>query len=118
MSAPNIVNVTTINLKNAAANLTTSLADILANAASSNKVLKVNGITVSNTSAANITVDVVLDVASTNYYLAKEVLVYAKTSLVIVSKDSAGLYLEENDKIEALASAATADIIITYEELS
>ena len=118
MSAPNIVNVSTINLKNAAANLTTSLTNILANGASSNKVLKINGITVSNTGSADVTVDVVLDVAGTNYYLAKGILLVDNTSLVVVSKDSAGLYLEENDKIEALASAATADIIITYEELS
>ena len=117
MSAPNIVNVSTINLKNAAANLTTSLADILANAASSNKVLKINGITVSNTGSADATVDVILDVAGTNYYLAKGISVNDNTSLVVVSKDSAGLYLEENDKIEALATGS-ADIIITYEELS
>jgi hypothetical protein len=118
MTAPNLVSVATINLKTTGASLTTSLADILVNASSSNKALKINGITISNTGTSEITTDVVVDIGGTNYYLIKTGKVLVGTSLIVVSKGSSGLYLEENTKIEALASAATASIVITYEELS
>ena len=61
MAAPNIVNVSTITAKTVGAALGTTLTtDILANAASSGKVFKINTIVVSNvdgTNSANVTVD-------------------------------------------------------------
>ena len=61
MTAPNLVNIQTITAKTTAAALTTTLTtDILANAASSGKVFKVNTILVSNvdgSNAADVTVE-------------------------------------------------------------
>jgi hypothetical protein len=52
MAAPNIVNVTTIIGRTAGAALTTSTADIVTNAAASNKVFKINAIYVANVDGA------------------------------------------------------------------
>ena len=54
---------------------------------------------------------------TTQYHLAKAVTVPYKSTLIILGKD-APVYLEEGDKIQALASAAgDLEIVISYEEL-
>ena len=54
---------------------------------------------------------------STAYHLAKTVLVPSDSTLVVLGKD-APIYLEENDRIQAHASATgDSEIIISYEEL-
>ena len=118
MAAPNIVDVTSIFGKTIGAAVGTSLAVVLNNAASSNKVLKVNTILLSNVDGTNdCTVRVSFNDGGSARYLAYDVDLPAKTSLVVVSKDQQ-IYLEENDSISASASAASdAQIIISYEEL-
>ena len=53
MAAPNLVNVTSIFGKTVGADLTTSIAAILSNAGSSNKLLKINSIYVTNIDGTN-----------------------------------------------------------------
>ena len=54
---------------------------------------------------------------TSNVYIGKSVTVPAKTTLIVVGKDSP-IYLEESDKITAFASAASdGNIIVSYEEL-
>lgn len=121
MAAPNIVNVTTIIGRTVGAALTTSSADVLTNAASSGKVIKVNSIYVANVdgvNVANVTVAFYNADNTTNFKLANTVDVPADASLVVMSKDS-GIYLEEGDKITALASNnSRLEIVISYEEIS
>ena len=51
------------------------------------------------------------------YHLAKAVTVPSKSTLVVLGKD-APIYLEENDRIQAHASATgDLEIVISYEEL-
>ena len=118
MAAPNVVNVTSIYGKTVGANLTTSTADILT--CPTDKVLKLNSIIVSNidgTNAADVTVRFYDYNVSTAYHLAKTVSVPADSTLIVLGKD-APIYLEENDRIQAHASAASdLEIIISYEEL-
>ena len=119
MAAPNIVNVSSIYGKTMGAALgTTAGADILSGA--TDKLLKINSIIVSNvdgTNAADVTVRFFDYTASTAYHLAKTVTVPAKSTLVVLGKD-APIYLEENDRLQAHASAASdLEIIISYEEL-
>lgn len=120
MANPNIVNVTNIYGKTVGAALTTSSADILTNSAASGKVFKVNSVYVSNVDGTNnATVNVLFYDASatTSFYLADAIVVPAASTLVIVSKESF-IYLEEGDKIAALASAnSDLQIIISYEEI-
>tara|TARA_B000000437_G_scaffold118385_1_gene86098 strand:- start:162 stop:527 length:366 start_codon:yes stop_codon:yes gene_type:complete len=118
MAAPNVVNVTSIYGKTVGATLTTSTADILVCPA--DKVLKVNSIIVSSIDASNAA-----DVSAvwynadntTQIHIGKAITVPNKATLVLLGKDSP-IYLEEGDKIQALASVASdLDMIISYEEL-
>ena len=122
MAAPNIVSVTSIYGKTAYdADVATSVSPTLTNAASSNKLLKINTIVAANidgTNAADITV-YVSNASNTTalFYLAKTISVPADSSLVITSKDTS-FYLEEDRRIQALASAASdISLMVSYEEL-
>ena len=53
MAAPNLVNVSSIYGKTVGASLGTSIAAVLANGGSSNKVLKINSIYVTNVDGTN-----------------------------------------------------------------
>jgi len=119
MAAPNIVNVTSILGKTTAAALDTTLTtSLLANAASSNKLLKLNSIIVANkdgSSTASATISWYN--GSTDFYLAYTVDVPADSTLVVMGKDSP-IYLEEGQSIRGGASAnGDLDVIISYEEL-
>ena len=122
MAAPNIVSVTSILGKTAYdTDVATSISDLVTNAASSNKVLKINTIIAANvdgSNAADITV-YVRHATSTDiyYHLAHTVSVPADSTLVIISKDTS-FYLEENQRISALASAAgDISLMCSYEEI-
>ena len=119
MAAPNIVNVSSIYGKTMGAALgTTAGTDILSGA--TDKLYKINSIIVSNvdgSSAADVTVRFYDYNVSTAYHLAKAVTVPSKSTLIVLGKD-APIYLEENDRLQAHASAASdLEIIISYEEL-
>jgi len=119
MAAPNIVNVTSIYGRTQGAALTTTTTtDILA--CPSDKLLKINSIIVANidgTNAADVTVYFYDSSASLRLAIADAVTVPAKSTLVVIGKDSP-IYLAESDQIEAGASA-TGDLhlIISFEEL-
>lgn len=119
MAAPNIVNVATITGKTVGAALTTSSADIVTNSAASGKVFKVNAILVANvdgTANADATVGFYDASATTTYKIAHTITVPADATLDVLSK---ALYLEEGDKITALASVSgDLEIIVSYEEIS
>jgi hypothetical protein len=119
MAAPNIVNVSNITGKTAAAALTTTSQDLLVNAASSSKVLKVNTLAVANisgTAAASVTVTLFRN--STEFRLASTIFVPANATLVIISKDAA-IYLEEGDTIRAVASLNNyLHAVCSYESIS
>lgn len=118
MANPNIVNVTNIYGKTVGAALTTGSADIVTNPVSSGKVFKINAIYVANVDGVNnadATVAVYDASAAASYRLAYTVTVPADATLDVVSKN---IYLEEGDKITALASAANdLEILVSYEEI-
>jgi hypothetical protein len=124
MAAPNIVNVTSIIGVTTAVGLsTTAVTTFLSNAASSNKVLKINTIIASNidgSAAADITVKYHLAAAGagTSIALANTITVPADASLVIIGKDNP-IYLEENRSLTAQSSAANdIAIVCSYEDIS
>lgn len=124
MAAPNIVNVATIIGKTAVTNLTsTNATAVVSNAASSNKVFKINSLIVSNvdgSSAADITISLYSedDIGGTATQIVSTVSVPADASLVVIDK-STGLYLEEDKSIGATASAANdLKVVCSYEEIS
>ena len=124
MAAPNIVNVATITGKSATVALsTTSATALVSNAASSNKVFKINMIQVANvdaTAACDITIDVhsAASGGGTAYSLISTASVASDAALVVLDKNTA-LYLEEDRSITATAGTANdLEIIVSYEEIS
>ena len=130
MSAPNIVNVSTITGKifyDALAD--TNLTSLVLNPASSGKVLKINALTASNVDGTNAaTIDVSYHpstttavgstVSSTGYHIAKTITVPADATLVVISKDTS-IYMEESSVLAVKASAANdIDFVVSYEEIS
>jgi hypothetical protein len=125
MANPNIVAVTSIYGESIGEALTTTLTtDIMTVAAE--KLIKINYIQVANdhaSTAIDVTVAIVKagftsagigsgeDNAAT-IYLASTVRCPADDILVVVDKP---IYLMEGDVLEGGASAATADIFISYE---
>ncbi len=124
MAAPNIVNITSMIGKTDTTSLTTTSAtNLLNNAASSGKVLRVTLVRAVNTdgsNAADISVSLYsaasLGGAATELIQAKEVAI--NTNLDVITKDTP-LYLEEDTSLGATASAANdIKMIVTYEEIS
>ena len=118
MAAPNLVNVTSIYGKTVGTDLGTGNTNIVICGAE--KVIKVNSIIVSNVDGAtafDVTVVFYNHSSTANLHIAKLVTVPAKSTLIVIGKDSP-IYLEEDDKITAYASAASdGQIIVSYEEL-
>ena len=112
MAAPNIVNVSTITGKTATVALsTTSATSLVSNAASSNKVFKINMIQVANvdgTNACDVTVDVhsAASGGGTAYSLISTASVAADSSMVVLDKNTS-IYLEEDRSITATAGTTT-----------
>jgi hypothetical protein len=124
MTAPNIVNVTTITGKSAVVDLTTTAATaVVSNAAASGKVFKINSLVVSNvdgTNAADITVSYYSedDIGGTATQIVSTISVPADSSLVVIDKNTS-IYLEEDRSIGATASAANdLKVLVSFEEIS
>ena len=124
MTAPNIVNVTTITGKTNVVSLTTTNATLVVeNPVSSNKVFKINSLVVSNvdgTNAADITISLYSEdnIGGTATEIVSTVSVPADASLVVIDKNTS-IYLEEDKSIGATAgSASDLKVVCSYEEIS
>jgi hypothetical protein len=124
MTAPNIVNVTTIYGKTGYITPTDTAANILlANPVSSGKVLKINQIVAANidgTNAVDVTVEINTEAAGsgTSFAVVSTVSVPADATLIVTDKTTA-IYLEEDKSI--LVTSGTASKIsytISYEEIN
>ena len=126
MANPNIINATSILGKTVYdADISNTASELLENAASSNKVLKINSLIIANidTAATPLAADITVTIrnaAGTVIYstLAKDIAVPAYATLVVISKDTS-IYLEEDRSIYLQASVAS-DLSATcsYEEIS
>ena len=124
MTAPNIVNVTTITGKTNVVDLSTTNATLVVeNPAASNKVFKINSLVVSNvdgTNAADITVSLYSEdnIGGTATQIVSTVSVPADASLVVIDKNTS-IYLEEDKSIGATAgSASDLKVLVSYEDIS
>lgn len=124
MAAPNIVNVASVIGKTAYATPSNTTANVLlANAASSNKVFKINQIVAANVDGTNaidctVAINSAANGGGTSYAIASTVSVPADASLIVVDKSTA-IYLEEDKSI--VVTSGTASKIaytISYEEIS
>lgn len=124
MANPNIVNVATINGNTSTVALsTTSATSLASNAASSNKIYKINSIVVANnngTTAADITINIYSAAAlgGTAYPIAYTISVPADSSLIVTDKTTS-FYLMEDKSIGAIAGTANYLTVTTsWEEIS
>jgi hypothetical protein len=125
MANPNIVNVTTI-LGNSSQTICTSTGvfSIVSNAASSNKVYKINSIVVANvdgTNACDATINIYSNATAgsgTAFAIASTISVPADATLIVTDKTTS-FYLLENQSIGAIGSIAN-DLVVTcsWEEIS
>ena len=117
MATPNIVNVATINAKNAAGAITTSRAAAVDVPAE--KVAKINTILIANidgTNAADVTIEVSIDNGSNYVAIAKTISVPADATLSFLENP---IYLDETDILAVTASAASdLTYFISYEEIT
>ena len=117
MTAPNIVNVTTIYGKTAVQLVTVSATAIVSNVNDSGKVIKINSLFISNvsgTASADITVDVYR--GSVAYRIASTVKVPEDALVDLLSKS---IYLEEGDSLRLTASSNSyLEAVCSYEEIS
>ena len=116
MATPNIVNVATINAKNAAGAITTSRASAVDVPAE--KVAKINTILIANidgTNAADVTIEVSIDDGSNYVAIAKTISVPADATLSFLENP---IYLDETDLL-AVTASANSDLtyFVSYEEL-
>ena len=119
MAAPNVVNVSTITGKTNFQSVTTATTAIVANAAGSGKVIKINTLFLTNvngTSVAEITATIYNADNTTSYSLLSTVTIPADAVLDAINKS---IYLEEGDELR-LVSATDNDIHATcsFEEIS
>ena len=116
MATPNIVNVATINAKNAAGAITTSRASAIDVPA--DKVAKINTILIANidgTNAADVTIEVSIYNGSNYVAIAKTISVPADATLSFLENP---IYLDETDLLAVTASAASdLTYFVSYEEL-
>jgi len=117
MATPNIVNVATINAKNAAGAITTSRAAAVDVPAE--KVAKINTILIANidgTNAADVTIEVSIDNGSNYVAIAKTISVPADATLSFLENP---IYLDETD-ILAVTASANSDLtyFVSYEEIT
>ena len=124
MANPNIVAVNSIFGNTTGIALTTTLTTVLlANAAASGKVFKIESIMVANvdgTNAADVSIDWNTNAGGTgtSFALAATISVPADATLNLVDKNSS-FYLMENQSIIGGASAdSDLECIISYEEIS
>ena len=117
MATPNIVNVATINAKNAAGAVTTSRASAVDVPAE--KVAKINTILIANidgTNAADVTIEVSIDNGSNYVAIAKTISVPADATLSFLENP---IYLDETDILAVTASAASdLTYFVSYEEIT
>ena len=117
MATPNIVNVATINAKNAAGAITTSRASAIDVPAE--KVAKVNTILIANidgSNAADVTIEVSIDNGSNYVAIAKTISVPADATLSFLENP---IYLDETDILAVTASAANdLTYFCSYEEIT
>lgn len=124
MAAPNVVNVSTITAKTAYLTPSDTSANVLlANAASSGKVFKINTIIACNVDgtanyAATIAINTAAAGSGTSFPIVSTVSIPNDATLVASDKNSA-IYLEEDKSI--VVTSSTADkitYIVSYEEIS
>jgi hypothetical protein len=118
MSAPNIVNLSSIFGNTDVNLLSTSAVAVTSNPVASGKVYKINTIFASNISGASVDVTCDLYRSATGRVIAPAITLAPKSMLVILGKDTP-IYLLEGDSIRGFGSIdASVNLFVAYEIIS
>lgn len=113
MSAPNLLDLSSVVGRTAALAVTTSATAIISNAANSNTVIKVVNLLLTNVNGTTpATANVDLFRSNTRYMLIQNITVPPGAALTALAKDSGGMYLEEGDALRVQATL-NADLVAT-----
>jgi|TARA_R100000081_G_C4817019_1_gene176021 hypothetical protein len=118
MTAPNIAGLTSVTGKTAVLTVGQALADLVSNPAASNKVLKINSLSIANVDASSSSdVSVWINRGAFAYFLAKGATVAVNETLAVLTKGKQ-IYLEEGDAL-AINASTDGDLhaICSYEEI-
>jgi hypothetical protein len=98
------------------ANVTTAFANVGGYSVPENNVATIIGLSISNTTNAGITADVVVFNTTARFHVVKSAPVPAGGSLIVVGGDQK-IVLEENDAVQVKTDTATsADVIMSILE--
>jgi len=118
MANPNLKSLTNVKAVTAVLNdVPTTMSDVLHNNSTTtpNHLFKVNAVIASNLTTSNRSVTLVLDRSGTETSIITEVQVPGGGSLDLIPTH---IYLNEGDKLRALADVASSiDILVTYEDM-
>lgn len=123
MAAPNLLSPTTINGKTTYLTLsTTNETNLLVNAASSGKAIKVISVYVANidgTISSEISLSIYSSAtAGTEYMIANTIVIPADATVILIGRD-APIWLEEDKRLVVQASSASdLSVVCSYEEVS
>ena len=118
MANPNIAALTTAYGNTIVLACSTTTANIVQNASSSNKIVKINTLTVANINTAASFINVEVNQAGTNTFIAKGIAVPANSTVVVIGKDTA-IYLLENHSIQLTAGAnSVIQAVCSFDEIS
>ena len=118
MSAPNMLTTANCYGNTTLVSLTTATANVVTNTTSSNSVIKLNTVVLSNYSGSAVTANVMMNRSSTVYYIGGTVSIPANSTLVLLAKDTT-TYMIEGDVLQANVSAnSSVSILCSFETLS
>ncbi len=114
---PDILSVAALVGTREMTKLTTTNATAILAQPASNFVSKVNQIFIANIDgSANAEIDIFITNSSTDYYLAKTIVIPADSSLELLSQP---IYVINGDELKATAGAANAiDIVVSFESIT
>jgi hypothetical protein len=123
MSAPNIVNVTSIIASYAGLVPANTIANVLVNNLSgSNSVIKLNSLLITNVSDSSVPTIVSVNTnsagAGTNYRIAYNIYVPSGASLQLVDKGNFIYLTEDTSIVVTSGTASTLEYLAVYETIS
>jgi len=113
-----MINTVTVTGKSAAANLTTSVSNVVINNSNSNTLVKLNHLMFSNYSSSTVTGYLFYYRFSTNfgYYVVSNLSVPNNSTIVVLGKDTP-IYLEEGDVVQAYSNTANSMAVVSSYEI-
>lgn len=118
MANPNIATATSIYGNNSTLS-SFGVATVVTNAAASGKVYKINSIIAVNTSTTtSYQISLYLNRTGIDSGYITYNMAIPKNTFVVITDETTGIYLKENQNISANVSGGTINIVASWEEIS